>query len=382
MIIYILIFSYLLFCVWNTDIRGKKRYARVNFYVLFAIFVLFAGLRYKIGGDTLNYMATWKNYPDLWNFRWADDIAHLRQQRSFMRYQTGWIFYVMLIKGIFGSYYALQLVSSLLLNWGVFRTVRRYSSYPFLTLLFYFMTFNFYQLEFEVARECVAVGLFLLISFDNWVRKRWVLYYVGAAIAFSIHLSAVVMFALPLMRYVRWNMKQYLLFFILPTLLLAVGGRIFLNDLLMQLTAAEEAMTVYQTRTLEDVYNNNYIVSALYTPVFVLGMMLLWRKEMPQRFMPIVYTVMALFIMALFDSDCGRFANFIIIPFYAALTPAVHYLVKRCRTVWIAVLLFLCYSVPQIYVVYSGGAMSWSRYFPYQTVIYPNQTAVQKKYWK
>ena len=382
MIIYILIFSYILFCVWNTDVRGKRKYARVNYYVLFAIFVLFAGLRYKIGGDTLNYMETWKAYPDIWNFHWADDIAHLRQQRVFMRYQTGWILYAMLIKGLFGSYFALQFISSLLLNWGVFHAIRRYSPYPFLTLLFYFMTFNFYQLEFEVARECVAVGVFLLISFDNWVRKRWVLYYVGVAIAFSIHISAVVMFIFPVMRYVKWSMRQYLLFLILPVLVVAVSGRILLNDLLTQLTAADEAMNMYQTRTLDDVYNNNYVISTLYTPAFVLGMILLWRKRMEEQLMPVVWFTLALFIMALFDFDCVRFANFIIIPFFAALTPAVYRLVKESKTVWIAALLFIGYSLPQIYVVYRGGDMSWSRYFPYQSVIYPHQSAAQQKYWK
>lgn len=382
MIIYFLIFLYLVYTVWHIDVHGHKAHSKVHFIVLFFIFFLFAGLRYKIGGDTLNYMADWDNYPDFWNFQWASDIEDVQNIYTMRRYQPGWILYCMLIKGIFGDYFAAQIITAFILNLAVFKTVRKYSPYPFLTLLFFYVTFNFILLEFEVAREAVAVSVFLLFAFDNWVKKKWVPYYIWTLVAFMFHISAVMMMLLPLVRNLKWTNKQYVLYLIVPVLIAAATGRAFFGGLLSDIAKVRESMQNYGTRTLADTYNINYIISTLFTPSLILVMMVKWRKYMEQRFVPLVFLTACLIIGSIIDFDCIRFSNFIIIPTFIGMTPALQRLMKRQKTVWIAIALMALYSVPQFYTVISGGKESTSRYWPYQTVLYPEQTKTQRQYWR
>lgn len=378
---YIIILAFLVYCAWDCDLHANKKRKKILYLIAFMIFFLLSGLRYKIGGDTLNYMASWDMYPTFWQKDWLIKFTHLQNMSGFTRYQPGWMLYAVIVKSINPSFITLQLISSLLINYAIFRAIKKYSPYPFLTLLIYYLTFTFYQFEFELARECVAVALYLLFGFDSWINKNWTRYYIGTTIAYLIHPSALIMFFLPLMRNIKWKNQTYIRYLIIPTICICIIGKAFLGNLIFQLTSAESMILSYNERALNTAYNNNYLVSVLLTPTIIISMMLLWRKYAIKIFVPLIFTSCVLMIMALFDFDCVRFANFIIIPVYIALTPIFHHLIKRNRTIWVAVLLMTVYSLPQAYVVYRGGDVSWSRYFPYQTLLYPHQTPTQQKYW-
>lgn len=379
---YLIVFIFLVYCVWQVDIHGHKKYAKLYYLILFIAFTLIAGLRYKIGGDTINYMSNWNLYPNFESNSIIDDIEKAQLTGGFIRYQPGWILYCMIIKTIFGSYYVCQLITSLILNLGIFHCVRKYSRQPFIVLLYFYVSFNFIQLEFETAREAVATGLFLLFAFDNWIKRKWFLYYIGTLLAFSIHISALVMFILPLLRNTSsWSTKVFIFYGIIPVLVISIAGRIILSDFLIQLANVNSAFQTYEGRVLEDNYNSNYIISALFTPTIINSMVVLWRKYMVNELIPLVFLTAAMIIGTIFDFDCIRFSNYILIPTFISLAPAIQSLIKRQHTVWFGIVLMYLFSLPQYYVVYSGGDLSWSRYFPYQNCIAPNQTPNQKKYW-
>ena len=54
--IYLFIFMYLLICVILYDVYERKLHLRANYIVLYFLFTLIAGLRWRLGVDTVNYM--------------------------------------------------------------------------------------------------------------------------------------------------------------------------------------------------------------------------------------------------------------------------------------------------------------------------------------
>ncbi|MDE7401948.1 MAG: EpsG family protein, partial [Muribaculaceae bacterium] len=371
----------LIFSSYLCDFKKHKQYARLLYFILFILFYVVSALRYHIGGDTLMYISFHKYYPDFFDFTWAKDVNWFNTNVR-ANYQPGWILYAMLVRSLNPDFMFMQIVSAFIVNCGIFYAIRKYSPYPFTTLLIYFLTFTFIMFEFEVLREAVGVGFFLLIAFDGWMQKKWVRYYIGAFIAYMFHSSAILMFALPFIRYINWKNRTYLLFFILPALILGFAGRIFLGDIISNLLDAQSSMQFYNNRAIDSAYNTNYIFTTLYQPFMLLAFMILWRKYVNPTLVPIVFATITIQIFALFDFDCARLANYIMIPTYIAITSILFKLAKRAKTIWVVVLFMLVYYVPNAYVVWSGGEKSWSRYIPYQTAIYPNQTEAQKRYWK
>lgn len=75
--IYLFIFMYLLICVILYDVYERKLHLRANYIVLYFLFTLIAGLRWRLGVDTVNYMNFFQyeiNY--LLNTSQSPDISH------------------------------------------------------------------------------------------------------------------------------------------------------------------------------------------------------------------------------------------------------------------------------------------------------------------
>lgn len=79
--IYLFIFMYLLICVILYDVYERKLHLRANYIVLYFLFTLIAGLRWRLGVDTVNYMNFFNmkclhylNY--LLNTSQSPDISH------------------------------------------------------------------------------------------------------------------------------------------------------------------------------------------------------------------------------------------------------------------------------------------------------------------
>lgn len=354
--------------------------AKINYIIIFMMFFFLAALRYNIGGDTQHYMSNWHMYPSILSSDWADEYQKIYEHHRWaQRYQPGWMFYAMIVKSIHPSFITLQVITSFLLNFAIFRTIRKYSPYPFLSLLIYYLTFTFILLEFEVVRESIAVSIFLLVAFDNWVQKKWLRYYIGTSLAFLIHPSAILMFIFPIFRHIEWKTKTYAFVLILPVLLLAIGGRLILAHFISNSISSDSFMSFYADRALDVSFNNNYIYPRLLDPGIFMAIIYLWRRYCLPIFIPMIVFTIIILILVLYDFDMIRMANYIIIPSYIGITPVLMHLIKRFHTVWIAVLLVTVYNIPQMMVQYDTSKKR-SRYFPYQNVIFPKQTAEQKKY--
>lgn len=158
------------------------------YWFFFIIFVLIAGFRYKIGRDTYNYTDEYQNFPTL-----------SQLNRSFINnsdYQILWILFESALRSITRSFYLLQIIVAIFVNFAVFNTIKKYSINPFTTILFYFLIF-YLNLNMEIIRESICIAL-LLIGIDFLTKKKLIVYYILAIIAYLFHESGAVLFFVPL----------------------------------------------------------------------------------------------------------------------------------------------------------------------------------------
>lgn len=377
--IYLLILLLLVFLTWYYDVRGFDNQWRVYaFWGVFAVFFLLSGLRYKIGVDTLMYMRYWDRYGDIWDFDWIHDIQKFQGSSTHVeRFRPGWILLSMLVKGFTNDFTALQLVISLLFNTALFLAIKKYSKKPFLTLLMFYISFKFIEFEFEIMRETFSVAIFMLFGFPGYMKKRWLQYYIVAVICFLLHTSSVVMFALPLLRNLEWSKMKYSLLVVLPGLVIGLAGRIIFGDLINVFLGGDDFISSYTADAFSKENNTNYLIMYSVQPVLLYVMTMVGYRHIKNKaFIPLIFFAISFMFMGMLYFTASRLVNYIIIYVFIAVTPIMADIVKRSHTVWVCVLCMLLYFAPTLYSF--SKPTNVARYYPYQWVINPQQTQLQK----
>ena len=191
---------------WSSHKAGKL----FIWFFLYIYMVLLMGLRYKVGGDTLNYM-DWHYYaPSLSEWK-LFDVSN--------PYEPGFTLLGSFSRSISKEFWVFELIHAFILNTCIFYFIAKNTKYRFLGL---FICFLFYYLYFstEILRESIAVFVFVL-NYKYFEKKQWLKYYISVFVACLFHISAVFLIILPLMRSVKMN--QYFLFILGLFLLLMLN---------------------------------------------------------------------------------------------------------------------------------------------------------------
>ena len=163
-------------------------------------------LRYKLGGDTFNYMSDFKSFPYFGQLTF-DSFAGLK-------YAPLWIVLFSLTKSLFGSFVYFQFVHAIFVNGIIFWFIQKYSRYKFASLALYFIYFYLY-FNTEILRESISICLFLL-AVPSFLEHKWKKYYALVIVAFLFHYSAIILFLFPLLK----NLKTRVVYYLLALLLL------------------------------------------------------------------------------------------------------------------------------------------------------------------
>lgn len=197
--IYLLVLILLLFSCSNYGL-GKGKIDNLNYFFLFIVFIALAGLRFRVGGDTLAYMSAFESLPKLENLK---DFSF-----SSAEFDPLWYVFNAIVKFIYDDFIFFQIVHAIIINTVVFWFIRKYSSYKYITLVFYYILYYFY-FNFEVMRESLSICLFL-ISVPALMEKKWIKYYLLSFLAFLFHSSALILFLIPFLKR-EINFKYYVL---------------------------------------------------------------------------------------------------------------------------------------------------------------------------
>ena len=193
--IYFLIFAILLAFTITFDYSykgtSKKNSSRVAVVVSLIMLSLLAGLRYRVGTDTLSYMDEYYRYPS----------SYFRE-----KYLLGWYLFISTCKSLKFDFYLVQLILAFFTTFAVISFLKPYSNHFFSTLLLYYVII-YPGLNFEILRQGVSISFFLL-SFAYLDGKLYFKYYLFAVIACLFHHSALVLLFIPLLTWIPINKKS------------------------------------------------------------------------------------------------------------------------------------------------------------------------------
>lgn len=164
-------------------------------FIVFILLVLIIGLRYKVGGDTYNYMSY---------FAWSPELVYW-EPFDISGFEPGFSLLTSTIKTFTDNIYVYQTIIAFLQTCMLMVFIRRNTPYKFLALILLYISMYLY-FSTEVLREALAIGGFLL-AYPLLERKKYVGYYIVSFLLLTLHSSAVLCLFLPLIRNLRLNRK-------------------------------------------------------------------------------------------------------------------------------------------------------------------------------
>lgn len=188
-----------LLCTIKYDINGNNDvWKKIGYLTLYFYWVILLGIRYKVGGDTINYMGYYDWQPDLdtFEFTFGDLI------------QPGYNLLCAFAKSISPEFYVFQIIHALIVNTLLFVFLWKNTKYVFSALLsFYFVGYMYFTCE--ILREAIAILIFAFLCKPLY-RGEWLKYYLGVALCVMFHMSALILIFFPFLRKIKFN-KTYLL---------------------------------------------------------------------------------------------------------------------------------------------------------------------------
>ena len=106
--IYLLVFILLLIPVVKYDWMAKTGGENKWYFFNLVILILLAGLRYRVGGDTLMYMSMYNEWPAM------DELKYFDFEEAL--YNPLWYIYTSVAKSINEEFWVLQMIQAVIVN--------------------------------------------------------------------------------------------------------------------------------------------------------------------------------------------------------------------------------------------------------------------------
>lgn len=279
---------------------GEKGWYYFNLVVL----ILFAGLRYRVGSDTLMYMSMFYEWPKLDELKYFDFTT--------ATYNPLWYIFAAIARSIYDDFITLQIMHAIIVNCTFFWFFRKYcQKYYFSAILLYYIGY-FCYFNMEVMRESLCICV-LLLSASFLLEKKWLLYFPMCVVGLFIHYSAAIMLVLPfllLFKRPSWKWEVVILLAIViamrvvnvPMLVLRLFG---LNDQLILLIEGY----------IGEVRNVKGVISELlnFFPIFIF----IYLREKHQiteenDFTPLMMGTVVVYALAMNVGIFSRFINYFV----------------------------------------------------------------------
>ena len=260
--IYLTILVLLMFLSFRYDICGKKDNKEQWYLIVLCIFILLAGLRWRVGGDTIHYLYDfYYEYPSLVDF-------------SFKEYYIGRDpFYVLLnsfVKSIGGRFYMVQLIQAAFVNILILKYFKKHSQYVFTCCMFYFLL-SYVSFSMEIMRASFSIVI-CLYAFDYFIEKKWIKGYALLFIAVMFHTQTLGVLLFPAFLFLRLNKKGLLI--LIGAYILGIFFQKLLGDYIFLFEGNESLEDKFSTYTSEgavfgeNTRNINYFIIKILPNVF------------------------------------------------------------------------------------------------------------------
>ena len=199
MMTYIIISLILLICIYRYDICGYLKNKKKVYTWICVFFILVAGLRYRVGLDSMQYAYIF--------YHQINELSNLTTDDLFRSYSEP-LFVILLsfVKTLFGKYYILQLIQAAFVNVLIFIYIWKHSKNVFFCIFAYFLWKYFtYNMEEMRAGISVAISLF---GNDYILKKKTFKGVLLYAVATFFHYSTALLLLTPLLLFLRMNLKS------------------------------------------------------------------------------------------------------------------------------------------------------------------------------
>lgn len=269
--IYIFVLLLLLYLSFRYDICGKTKY-RANWYLaILIIYILIAGLRYRLGIDTPRYMYHfYHDYPTVSKFSLED---------YYIGKDPFYVFLNSVVISLGGRFYIVQLIESAFVNILVLNYIKKHSEYIFTCALFYFLLL-YTGIMMEAMRASFSIAICLYAN-DYMQKKKWVKGYSLLLMATMFHAQTLALYVLPLFLFLRFNKLGIIMLF-----LAYVGGSILqqsIGDYVFLLEGNDHLENKVSGYAEDDNYgennkNLNYFIVNVFLPI-VYSLFSLWYSK-------------------------------------------------------------------------------------------------------
>ena len=332
------------------------------YWLLCIILIIVAGFRFKLGIDTYSYTNEYKYFPKLSQLT----ISFIKESN----YRILWILFEATCRTITSSFYFLQIVLAIFVNFAVFKFVKQYSLYPFLTILFYYLLF-YLNLNMEILRESIPICIFLFgISFI--INKNYFKYYILAIIAYFFHESGIILFIIPFLTRIKWDKR---LFIFVITLLVIFSGLLsiyfvnYIKNLDFLFNSNKFGYFEFQSASSGNQFLSN-IIKYVVTPSVVL---LLFFKKLTTFEKSIIFLYILFSILSTQSFIFYRIRDYFLIPFLISVTNGFTLGVNKKFNNLISKGAFLfCFLFIFLYKYYSGNNKGYNIYlnfYPYNSIL-------------
>ena len=364
MISIVVLFLLLLLSV-TYDINGQVKNKDSWYNVMLVIFILIAGLRWRLGLDTPNYIEKYYySVPNLNNFRFVD----------YWGASPLWTLMNSLLKTMGCRFYVLQLLHASIVNILIFKYIKKHSSYIFTSIFFYaiscYLTFNM-----EIMRGVLSIVVCLFAN-DYIIEKRWIKGYVLYFVAFLFHIQTIVLFMVPLLFYLRFNRKGIAI--LICAYLFGFFIQEYLGDYIELLNLADADSRI-SNKAMAYAENEKYMEGSGYLRAIVNLFLLLtaiWYLKRHNnvevlKLEPVIMAGLVFNVLMINVFVAYRYTDYFKIPyaiFYSELFVCLIKDVKILKRSVSCVRTILLY-LPLFYVLGRAILKNIYRYYPYSSVI-------------
>ena len=362
----------LLLLSFHYDINGKKTNRELWYRFMLILFILVAGLRWRVGIDTPPYL-----------YSFYHEIPTI-DKLSFEDFSIGkdplFVLLNSMIKTIGGRFYMVQLIHAAVVNVLIFNFIKKYSKNIFLCIFFYAITcYTSYNMEIMRGSFSIVICLY---ATDYILERKWIKGYTLYLLALMFHAQTILLFLLPILFFLRFN-KVGVAFligaFLIGIIIIDVfGDFLFLfedNESIARKASAYTKSEKYGGQTGNLTF---YIVQILPMIIYVPASFLFIKKQYTNsillKFEPLIFLGVMFILIRLNLEIAYRYVDYYKIYFVLFFSEFFIKLIDRARFVSkeVAVFRSIIVFAPFILIALSFYAFSREyslRYIPYSSVL-------------
>lgn len=371
--IFCVILLILLLLSYKYDIQRQTNNKTFCYNMMLFVFILVAGLRWRIGIDTPVYLYQYyHDIPTLDNFSWSN--YSITESPLYLLIAS-------FVKTIGGRFFIVQIIQSSIVNVLIFRYIKKHSQYLF-TCLFFYTIVCYTTYNMEIMRGSLSIVICLYAN-DYILNKKWVKGYLLYLLSVFFHAQSILMFILPLLYFLRFNksgLVACVIAFLMGTIIMNLfGDYMFVfetNDAIATKIDRYSNSGKYGTQA----GNINFFIVQIFPLLFysIFSTILVKRKEPNNKLLKLEPLVLigVLFILIRMNLEIAyRYVDFFKIYFVLFISESFILLAKGLRTdsKILALLRSYIIFVPFFLVVFVYNYMlteNYSlRYTPYSTII-------------